>query len=91
MPETTPKGYIVYIAKLLDSNADNFCFADQVHMSVATSVVHTYLYGPPNGVVILVDLENVTFGHYLRVSLMVLKKLSHFLMVIKERTHKKVV
>ncbi|KAJ3664252.1 hypothetical protein Zmor_008435 [Zophobas morio] len=73
LPKTTPEGYIILVNKVLDERVNNFnCgnFVNLINM-VATLYIHQNSF--LNGVIVLFDMNGVSFGHLLKLSIRILR------------------
>nr|CAH7748959.1 unnamed protein product [Callosobruchus chinensis] len=79
LPKQTPSGDTVIFIKMMDSNPDNFNFAIQVRCFDMITLCHLHREGPTNGITIVLDMQGVVFGHFLKLSVVVMKKLLYYL------------
>lgn len=81
LPELTPEGDRVLLIKMVDLNPDMYNFAHEVRCFDMVTLAHLHKNGPDNGLVILLDLKGIVFGHFLKLSVVVMKKLLYYLQV----------
>ncbi|XP_074041757.1 alpha-tocopherol transfer protein isoform X2 [Leptinotarsa decemlineata] len=79
LPQLTDDGTLVILAKVLDVNPGNFIFPVILKCFDMITLFHMHQNGPPNGVIIVFDMEGITFSHFLRVSVVVMKKFLYYL------------
>ncbi|KAG5875655.1 hypothetical protein JTB14_018653 [Gonioctena quinquepunctata] len=79
LPKLTPQEDLVLFVKLMDLNPDNYNFAAQVKCFDMLTLLHLHQNGPPKGVVIMMDLKGLVFGHFLKLSVVVMKKFLYYL------------
>lgn len=82
LPELTPTGDRVLLIKMVDTNPDLFNFSHQVKCFDMITLAHLHINGPDNGLIILFDLKGIVFGHFLKLSVVVMKKFLYYLQVI---------
>lgn len=83
LPKPTKNGDTVIFAKILDPNPDNFNYGVTVKCFDMITTSHLHQDGPDNGVIILMDLKGVVFGHVLKLSVVIMKKFLYYLQVIR--------
>nr|CAI5818855.1 unnamed protein product [Callosobruchus analis] len=66
---------------MMDPNPDNFNFAIQVRCFDMITLSHLHREGPANGITIVLDMQGVVFGHFLKLSVVVMKKLLYYLQI----------
>ncbi|KAJ3651818.1 hypothetical protein Zmor_017827 [Zophobas morio] len=81
LSKKTPEGYSVIFIKCVESNSDNFNLLDELKYINMVCMLHLYQEGPPNGYLILVDLNEMTFGHVLKMRPLLAK---HFVYYLQE-------
>lgn len=69
------------LIKILDTNPDCYNFTQQVKSFDMVSLAHLHRHGPDNGLLILLDLKGAVFAHFLKLSVVVMKKLLYYLQV----------
>lgn len=74
LPNKTPEGYIVFLAKLLNSDTEAFNFGECIRLWDMTTMLHLHQNGPVEGLRIVIDLENVVFGHLTKLGILTMKK-----------------
>ncbi|CAH1982463.1 unnamed protein product [Acanthoscelides obtectus] len=79
LPKRTPNGDTVIFFKLMDNNPDNFNFALQIRCFDMITLSHHHREGPQNGITILFDMQGIVFGHFLKLSVVIMKKLLYYL------------
>lgn len=81
LPKLTPEGDRVVLVKLMDTNPDSYNFTQQVKCFDMLTLAHLHQHGPNNGIIILMDLDGIVFGHFLKLNVVVIKKFLYYLQV----------
>ncbi|CAH1118415.1 unnamed protein product [Phaedon cochleariae] len=79
LPKLTPEKYLVVLVKMMDFNPDNYNFAAQLKCFDMITLLHLHQYGPAKGVIIILDLKGIVFGHFLKLGVVVMKKFLYYL------------
>ncbi|KAJ3651823.1 hypothetical protein Zmor_017832 [Zophobas morio] len=79
LSKKTPKGYIVYLFKLIDTNPSNFNFENIVRYADMVNTLERYQYGISTGLVILLDMTGWSLGHTARLGPLALKTFFFYL------------
>ncbi|KAJ8954234.1 hypothetical protein NQ318_005830 [Aromia moschata] len=79
LPKLTPEGNTVIFFKLLDTNPDPYNFPAAIRCFDMLTLLHLHKNGPCKGLVIVIDMKGVVFGHLLKLSVVVMKKLMYYL------------
>ncbi|CAH0564944.1 unnamed protein product [Brassicogethes aeneus] len=79
LPKKTPEGYIVILMKLIDCDPDKFVFAHQIRNFDMNVIRHLNTQGTSEGVVIVVDMDGMVFGHLTKLNIIVMKKFMFYL------------
>nr|XP_023019642.1 alpha-tocopherol transfer protein-like [Leptinotarsa decemlineata] len=79
LPKLTPQDELVIFIKMMDFNPDNYNFATQIKCFDMITLLHLHKNGPPKGVLIIMDMKGVVFGHFLKIGVVVMKKFLYYL------------
>lgn len=79
MPKLTPEGYAVIFFKFLDANPNKFVLTQQMRLFDMAMSLNLSQNGIYEGVVIVVDMEGMVFGHLARLSVGSIKKFLYYL------------
>ncbi|KAI4477147.1 PREDICTED: alpha-tocopherol transfer protein-like isoform X2 [Polistes canadensis] len=79
LKETTKDGYKIIFCKLLDTDPSHYVYNDGMKYFSMILDYWLYIEGTGIGHIILIDMENVSFGHAGRLSPMGLKKFLYYL------------
>ncbi|KAJ8979814.1 hypothetical protein NQ317_001305 [Molorchus minor] len=79
LPKLTPEGYSVIFFKMMDPNPDAYSFPLGIRCFDMAAMLHLHKNGPTKGMIILMDMEGVVFGHLLKLSIVVMKKFMYYL------------
>lgn len=77
----TPEGNRVLLVRLMDTNPDFYNLTQQIKSFDMLTSAHLHKNGPDNGLVIVMDLKGIVFGHLLKASVVVVKKFFYYLQV----------
>ncbi|XP_013188343.1 alpha-tocopherol transfer protein [Amyelois transitella] len=75
----TKTGQTAFYARLLDYDPKNFHFANEVRAYLLTTDVWQYKVGTFPGVVLLIDLDRIAFGHLAKLDLQTMQQFLYFL------------
>lgn len=78
-PGTTPEGYKVISTQLIDFDPSNYSFNESFKAYMLTSDIWQLEEGTCNGVLMLVDMEGMAFGHMAKFSLPGFRKFFYYL------------
>lgn len=81
LPKQTPDGYSVIYIKLMNSDPDLYNYPLQIRCFDMYTLLKLHLDGPKKGMIILVDMKGIVFGHLLKLSVVVMKKFLYYLQV----------
>ncbi|XP_050502668.1 alpha-tocopherol transfer protein-like [Diabrotica virgifera virgifera] len=79
LPKKTPSGDTVILGRLMDPNSAHYNPPEQCKMFDVITLINLHEKGPMNGVQIVIDMSQSTFGHFIKVSPVLMKKLLYYL------------
>ncbi|KAG5875651.1 hypothetical protein JTB14_018649 [Gonioctena quinquepunctata] len=79
LPKLTPQEELVIFIKLTDANPDNYNLVAQLNCFDMFLLLHLHQNGPPKGIVIITDMKGMVFGHFLKLSVVAIKKFLYYL------------
>ncbi|KAJ2943029.1 hypothetical protein O0L34_g15221 [Tuta absoluta] len=79
LPSRTPEGYSVFYAKFLDKDAKTFVFADCLRLGLMRLDLWQYEEGTWPGLVIFIDLDNMSLGHLAKLDLQSVQQYLYYL------------
>ncbi|XP_018572841.1 alpha-tocopherol transfer protein-like [Anoplophora glabripennis] len=79
LPKQTPDGYSVIYIKLMNSNPDIYNFPLQIRCFDMYTLLALHQVGPKEGMIMLVDMKGIVFGHFLKLSVVIMKKFLYYL------------
>ncbi|KAG5861197.1 Alpha-tocopherol transfer protein-like, partial [Gonioctena quinquepunctata] len=79
LPKLCPNGELVILLKLMDDNLENYSFPLLIRCFDMITLSYLHQNGPPDGLIILFDMDGISFSHFLKVSIVVMKKLLYYL------------
>lgn len=78
----TPEGHKIILAKLIDTNPDNYTFTGQVKAFDMATMLMQHQEGPHDGLIVVTDMKDVTFGHFTKLGVAKIKKFFYYLQVV---------
>lgn len=81
LPRLSPQDDTVVLVKFLDTNPDSYNLIQQMKSFDMLSSAHLHKNGPDEGVIIVMDLKGLVFGHFLKANVVVIKKFLYYLQV----------
>ncbi|KAI5642231.1 CRAL/TRIO domain-containing protein [Phthorimaea operculella] len=79
LPTKTPEGYGVYYAKFLSQDSKSFVFADCLRAGLMRLDLWQYEEGTWPGLLILIDLDNMSMGHLSKLDLQSVQQYAYYL------------
>ncbi|KAJ8916014.1 hypothetical protein NQ315_010882 [Exocentrus adspersus] len=79
LPKQTPDEYSVIFIKLINSDPDLYNYPLQIRCFDMLTLLTLHREGPKKGMIILVDMKGIVFGHLLKLSVVVMKKFFYYL------------
>ncbi|KAK4878841.1 hypothetical protein RN001_011347 [Aquatica leii] len=74
LPKTTPEGYRVIFCKVMDSDASKYSFNEQIKNFDMSIMLWMMMEGTAEGLLIVMDMDGITFAHMTKLNVMGLKK-----------------
>ncbi|XP_967589.2 alpha-tocopherol transfer protein-like [Tribolium castaneum] len=74
LPEQTPEGYRVVLMKLIDTRPEHYHCVSEINFTDLTLMLNLHQQGTCNGLVAIMDMKGLTFGHLTRFNLVAIKK-----------------
>ncbi|XP_022910680.2 alpha-tocopherol transfer protein-like [Onthophagus taurus] len=79
LPFKTQEGYSILFVKLIDKNPEKFVHLTCLKGLDATISIHFHRNGTSEGHVLIVDTDNCTMGHFLKLNLLISQKYIYYL------------
>ncbi|KAF5285777.1 hypothetical protein FQR65_LT13056 [Abscondita terminalis] len=74
LPKRTPEGYRVIFCKIMDSDVAKYSFNEQIKSFDMSIMLWLMLEGTAEGLMIVMDMDGLTFAHMTKISIMGMKK-----------------
>ncbi|XP_044260972.1 alpha-tocopherol transfer protein-like [Tribolium madens] len=74
LPEKTPEGYAVVVMRLVDTKPEHYNCVNQINFMDMSLMLKLHQEGTCNGVLAIMDMKGLSFGHLTRFNLVAIKK-----------------
>ncbi|XP_035891739.1 alpha-tocopherol transfer protein-like [Anopheles stephensi] len=79
LPELTPEGYRVMLAKIVDPDASKFSLSSILTFAIMCVDIQLWEEGCNNGSVLIIDMDGIHLGHLPKLGIFTLKDLLYFI------------
>ncbi|XP_040153699.1 alpha-tocopherol transfer protein-like [Anopheles arabiensis] len=79
LPELTPEGYRVMLAKIVDPDASKFSLSSLLTLALMCVDIQLWEEGCNNGSILIIDMDGIHLGHLPKLGIFTLKDLLYFI------------
>uniref|UniRef100_A0A182Q208 CRAL-TRIO domain-containing protein n=1 Tax=Anopheles farauti TaxID=69004 RepID=A0A182Q208_9DIPT len=79
LPDLTPEGYRVLLAKVVDPDASKFNLASLLTLAIMCIDIQLWQEGCNNGSILIIDMDGIHLGHLPKLGIFTLKDLLYFI------------
>uniref|UniRef100_A0A182RXP4 CRAL-TRIO domain-containing protein n=1 Tax=Anopheles funestus TaxID=62324 RepID=A0A182RXP4_ANOFN len=79
LPELTPEGYRVMLAKIVDPDASKFSLSSLLTFAIMCVDIQLWEEGCNNGSILIIDMDGIHLGHLPKLGIFTLKDLLYFI------------
>ncbi|KAF2883357.1 hypothetical protein ILUMI_22802 [Ignelater luminosus] len=83
LPKPTNDNYGVIYCRVVDTDSSNFVFSEEVKIFDMNMMLWLMQEGTQEGLIIILDMEDFSFSHFLKLGVMTVKKFLYYLQVSK--------